>query len=408
MARTNLKLQRDEREIYVTRRHWIAFVLRSWIPALVVLGAGGILVARIIGREPNFLGRQPSVLDGFNAVLALLLLGAILMLIYNWFDWLNDHLIVTNKRIVHEERTLWLEYEYTIIPLEQVQNVNVRISNIVQYLLQYGIVTVQAAGPGSFITFERVKCPNDVQRRIMDEVKRQKRRQEQRHLRETVERHLDGAPPPSLPPQGIDDTGVTGDSIWRQLLPLAPIKQNDTITWHRHWMILLQRLAGPALALVFWLGLLWFLPLSGWFSPTVNAGMLLGSLILVLFYAYWQYEDWRNDVYVLEPTKIIDIERMPFGLFEDRREASLGMIQNVNATSPNIIARILGYGDVLIETAGTAGNFTFNHVPDPEQVQRLVFEYQDRFKWQQREREWSTTLNMLDLYLQSRHGGNSA
>jgi membrane protein YdbS with pleckstrin-like domain len=405
MPHTSFKLQRDEREMYVVRRHWMAFVLRSWAPVLVILGTASLLGLRIVGREPEFLGRQPPVLDGFNTVLVLLLSGALLMAVYHWVDWHNDLLIVTNKRIVHEERTLWQAHRYTIIPLEQVQNVNVRISNIVQYLLQYGLVIVQAAGPGSSITFERVKCPNDVQRRIMNEVKRQKRRQEKWHVRETVERHLGGTPPPSLPPQGRAHTSMTGDSIWHQLLPL---KQNGTITWHRHWVILLQQMAGPVFALVFWLGLLWFWPSSGWFSPTVNAGMLVGVLILVLFYACWQYEDWRNDVYVLEPTKVIDVERMPFGLFEDRREASLGMIQNVNATSPGVIARILGYGDVLIETAGAAGNLTFDHVPDPDQVQRLVFEYWDHFKWQQREREWNTMLDMLDLYLQSRHDGNSA
>lgn len=403
MARTNLKLQRDEREIYVTRRHWIAFVLRSWIPLLIGLGSAGILVVRTAGREPTFLGSQPSVLDSFNTLLVLLLLGAALILVYTWFDWRNDHLIVTNKRIVHEERMLWLGYRYSTIPLERVQNVNIRISNILQQVLQYGRITIQAAGPSLPIIFDRVPCPTEIQRRVMDEVQREKRLQEQRRLKQTVERHRSGAPALSPLASSTQEDALIGQSIWQSLLPLTPITQNGAIIWHRHWVILLGNLVGPALALAIWLGLLLFV------SPgdSTTIGLFVIGLVLVLGYTYWQYEDWRNDVYVLEPAKIIDIERTPFGLFEDRREASLGVIQNVIATSPNLFARLFGYGNVLIETAGAAGNFTFAHVPDPYDVQRIVFEYQDRFKWKQREREWDTTLSMIDLYDQRRKGGNA-
>jgi uncharacterized membrane protein YdbT with pleckstrin-like domain len=104
---------------------------------------------------------------------------------------------------------------------------------------------------------------------------------------------------------------------------------------------------------------------------------------------------------------LIELARLPFGLFEDRREAPLGVIQNVNATAPNLIARIFGYGNVLIETAGQTGNFTFDHVPDPDQVQRIVFEYVERFKWQNREREWNNALNIVEMYEQARRGGTN-
>ncbi|MBV9792186.1 MAG: hypothetical protein JOZ51_28635 [Chloroflexi bacterium] len=63
---------------------------------------------------------------------------------------------------------------------------------------------------------------------------------------------------------------------------------------------------------------------------------------------------------------------------------------------------------MTIETAGVGGNFTFDHVPDPDQVQRMVFEYRERFKWQQRERDWNNTLDILEVYQQIYQRGNSS
>jgi uncharacterized membrane protein YdbT with pleckstrin-like domain len=88
------------------------------------------------------------------------------------------------------------------------------------------------------------------------------------------------------------------------------------------------------------------------------------------------------------------------GLFENRREAPLSAIQNVDIESPSLWARALGYGNVQIQTAGATGNFTFDHVRDPKDVQRVVFAYQERFKKQGREREMNANLDLVELYLQ--------
>ncbi len=136
--------------------------------------------------------------------------------------------------------------------------------------------------------------------------------------------------------------------------------------------------------------------------------VLLVSLLAIVVWFYWQYSNWRNDVYILEPARLTDLARLPFGLFEDRREAPLGVIQNVSATAPNLIARIFGYGDVMVETAGTAGDLTFKHVPDPDQIQRIIFEYVERFRWNSREREWNTAIEIMELYEQARQGGQNS
>jgi uncharacterized membrane protein YdbT with pleckstrin-like domain len=409
MAKINIRPDQDERFIYVAHRHWVALLIRSLLPALLGLFALLAFAFRALGREPDFFGQPPPLFDPLNAVLFASALVIVAILAYIWFDWRNDHLIISNKRIIHEDRTLWLSYIYETIPLEQIQNVNVRIENVFQYTLKYGRIEIQAAGPTEPIVFLRVECPADVQRQILGEVQREKRSQERRHLEATVARRIDPNAAPTEPlPLPIHQRSNTVQTPLQALLPFGPIIQNGIITWHRHWIVLLKNMLGPVFALLIWLALLYAIPRFDLFAPSVATPVLLVSFALVLFYAYWQYENWRNDIYILEPSKIIDLQRLPFGLYEDRREATLGVIQNVNASSPNVVARILGYGDVLIETAGVGGNFTFDHVPDPDQVQRMVFEYRERFKWQQRERDWNNTLDILETYQRIYQRGNSS
>jgi uncharacterized membrane protein YdbT with pleckstrin-like domain len=407
MAKVNIRPDQDERFIYTAHRHWIALLIRGLVPALFGIVAVLAFLLRAFNREPDFFGQAPPLFDPLNIFLLLSALVMVAILVYIWFDWRNDHLIISNKRIIHEDRTLWLSYIYETIPLEQIQNVNARMDNVFQYTLQYGRVEIQAAGPTEPIVFDRVQCPAEVQKQVLNEMQREKRMQENRHLAATIERRINpGTAQPYAPPP-LYQRADSLPSGFQAFLPLGPIIQNGIITWHRHWIVLLQNLLGPTIALLAWFALLYAASRFALFEPSTALLVLVGSLLLVLFYFYWQYEDWRNDIYILEPNKIIDIQRWPFGFFEDRREATLGVIQNMNASSPNLVAQILGYGDVLIETAGVGGNFTFDHVPDPDQVQRLVFEYRERFKWQQRERDWNRTLDIVEMYQQIHQRGNS-
>jgi uncharacterized membrane protein YdbT with pleckstrin-like domain len=183
--------------------------------------------------------------------------------------------------------------------------------------------------------------------------------------------------------------------------------EGSTITWRHHWTALVRRLMLPSLALLGWIIALVVLPRLGLLSAAATTLSLFVLLVVIGFACFWQYSDWYNDLLILEPSRLIDLSRLPFGLYEDRREAPLGVIQNVNAGAPHLIARILGYGNVLVETAGQGGNFDFDHAPDPDQVQRLIFEYVERFRWQTREREWNNALTIMEMYEQARRSGTN-
>jgi len=137
-----------------------------------------------------------------------------------------------------------------------------------------------------------------------------------------------------------------------------------------------------------------------------------GTALVFLFpWWLWKFDDWQNDIYQVTTTRIIDVERLPFYLREDRREASLDVIQNINLEIPGFLAKLLNYGSVTIETAG-AGAFTFNLVKDPRSVQAEIFRRVEDFQSQQRqnevERHQAELLDWFSVYDQIRQSSPSA
>ena len=136
----------------------------------------------------------------------------------------------------------------------------------------------------------------------------------------------------------------------------------------------------------------------------ILSGGWLAALLLIITAVFvgwsaWEIEDHRNDLYILTLTTIIDVEKKPFGP-EDRRTASLGAIQNVNF-KVNTFSQLLGFGDVLLETAGSGGKFTFHRIPNAEDAAATINDYLAAFKKDEKERNLNDTLTLLNYYHQA-------
>jgi uncharacterized membrane protein YdbT with pleckstrin-like domain len=119
-------------------------------------------------------------------------------------------------------------------------------------------------------------------------------------------------------------------------------------------------------------------------------GVLLGCLVLwlaAIFWLWWEMTDWRNDEYIVTDDSILDIEKKPLSFNEQRKKASLQMIQSVSVKKPGVWAALLNFGDVLIQTAGPEGTFDCASVHDPISVQREVFRRIEAYQEARQRRE---------------------
>ena len=138
----------------------------------------------------------------------------------------------------------------------------------------------------------------------------------------------------------------------------SSVGQTSGTTWFLAFLVVL---ALESVAAVY------FYPL-----PPLVVALGVAVLVFVLARLLWVYDDWRIDIYMLTDRAVIDVERKPFYLSERRQQASLDNLQDVSYTIRSPLARMLGYGDVVMETAGTSGKQTWSYVPDPRGVQNEI------------------------------------
>ncbi|MCZ7571010.1 MAG: cyclic nucleotide-binding domain-containing protein [Ardenticatenaceae bacterium] len=101
------------------------------------------------------------------------------------------------------------------------------------------------------------------------------------------------------------------------------------------------------------------------------------GLIPLTMWALWEGIDWWNDLYIVTDQRVINLERVVL-IFEERREAPILKVQNVNAFRRNPLAAALNYGDLVIETAAQTGAILFRAVPDNDVVAARILQERDK------------------------------
>ncbi len=383
---------------------------RNTTAVLIILGVllVGLFYFRYQGGRVFYINQNPLIdrsFDTFNMVLIGLTVFSGLAVAYVFFDWLNDFLILTDQRVIYDDEKLFVRREQDQIIIEDIQNVVIDTGEnspmgYIQHHLKFGKVVIQSASFRQDIVFQGANNPKEMQRQIMDEVKKVRDNWKKADFNKMIQKITNTAPPAAASAQPIKRSSTA--RFLAQFFPENPERKDDgTITWRPHWIFVVAELLRPigafllvivALVVSAQIGLL-PVNLFGWFGV-----ILLFCITGFIGWALWQIEDYRNDLYILTFSQVIDIEQVPFGP-ENRRTAGLGALQNVQLKT-TFIGRYIGYGDVEMETAGGKGDskFTFHGVPQPSEVVALINKYRAEFKRGERERSLNETMALLKEY----------
>jgi CRP-like cAMP-binding protein len=393
-----------ERLISLTRRHWLSLLHKI---QLSLIGWAITLIA-VIGLN----------LSGISVWWAIWLLALPSALAMAWgvLDHSNDFFIVTNQRIIQQEKVILTSETRREALLEQVQNVAVSTSFWGKFF-GYGLVSVFTAGSTGSINFDFVPEPAGLQAsvfRLMTERKARYRAESRLEIQNALEKRLGLAVDlPSRVLAGSPRRASTEDptlSRWQRfrhyLFADNQLQWSSTekVVWHKHWFILARQVV-PLVILA--LGLL--LLMAGGFifdfyqradqfiaQTILSLELVLGFVMLILLIAIaWVTADWWNDTYELTNDRIIDIEKLPLFLAETRSEAQLSEIQDIRLNISSPLEMILNYGDITVQTAASQGAFTFDHVPNPravkEEINRRVIE------WKRNDERRKARAQMQDL-----------
>lgn len=143
----------------------------------------------------------------------------------------------------------------------------------------------------------------------------------------------------------------------------------------RHPVAFLPILAVVFLMIVLGLAVIFIL---NQFLP-YNFILLMGSayLLFILLFTIVEFFDFYFDLYIATDRRVVDIDQNKFFnrtvaelLYED--------IQDVGANVKGILPTLFNYGDVIIQTAGTRPNFTFEQVGNPKEVAAIILDISDQ------------------------------
>lgn len=404
-----LEFQPEEQILVMKRRHWIALVRGLGVGPVglmfLVTGIAGVLL---------FSEREWAryVLIGWG----ILLIPLVFWTLWRVVDYFNDFYIVTTHRVIHVEQVPFFKREYYEAPIGKVQDVRYRIANVVQRVLNYGDVFISTASQNQII-FRDIPDPESVQKAIVAQRLRFESRvhvQAQDTKRRMLRRALglEPQPPPSPSHEGAQQH-VQGESrlgrLMQQWNPFNLREEHpDRIIWRKHWVVFIKQALTVLLfltLLVVGAGLALFYIQSA-DHPRIISVLIIGLYTVFfavgIFWLLWEYEDWRNDIYVLTKDAVIDEEKRPFGIEKEVRRAPLGTIQDVRYRIPDFLHMLLNVGDVLIETAGVEGQLTFNSVKDPQsvvqEINRHLYAYEEERQAREQARIDESVLEILALY----------
>lgn len=346
--------------------------------------------------------------DMLNVVLFVTALLAVLAGVYAFLDWKTDQLILTSQRVIHDHEQPWVRRIQEQLSLQDIQSVHASTKTYLEHWFNFGLISIKSASFNRVMVFTSASNPREMQTRIMAEVNKRRREQSEADFRRLVEARVYNNEPPRAKRVPQIQRSYTPRMLgW--LFEANPVfnEENETYIWHPHWFFLIKALLRPTIALL--LALI-VLALGAELGAVEREGMAAPLLVIGLVFvgwAAWEIEDHRNDRYILTPTQVIDIEKKPFGP-ESRRSAGLDALQNVTFRT-TLVSRILGYGDVVLSTAGPGEGLTFHDIPNPREVVALINSYLEEFQKIQKERNLEDTLKLLRYYhTLHQHYGNGA
>ncbi|MCJ7694704.1 MAG: cyclic nucleotide-binding domain-containing protein [Anaerolineaceae bacterium] len=366
----------DETIEVITRKH-PALLIGSITPPVIFFAC--ILIFIFLLME--FLGA--STTTGL-IILAIAFPISMIWLMWNIFNWSNDYYILTNKRMVWIERVAGVYDSRQEAPLSTLLSVGTRKSRLGN-LLGYADVTVRTFV--GTISFKKIGNAAIIAKMIEShwssskEVDLEEESEAMRiALRAKFALESDQPEPDGMPESMVDLDKTEAESVretsffewlFSDFLKVR-FEVGGTITYRKHWLILLRRTWIPILLMVagFVFG---GAVLVNKFAYLPKSALLVVTVIyfvIILVWLSYQYADWRNDIYQLTHDQVIDVDRKPLGK-ENRRTAPLESILSIEFERKGLLGIVFNFGTVTI----TVGNskLTFNNVYNPSEVQQDIF-----------------------------------
>ncbi len=352
-----------EQVIWRGRRSALFLLATGWpLPA-------GLLVLQALGLASDALGAFALPLLGIGALL--LVLFAVWWVATHAWGWFFQHYILTDERVI--KSVGWLPRRREEIELGHI--VQVRVDRRNPFLMALGMGDVELRTAGEPILLLDVARPHDIADSIlaaMDSHAQKKAKVPPPRLANPwVQAALDelARPDPMPPVSPMRRSAPPG--FGRRTIPVRLLPDETLVeVVYRHWFVLARKLPLAASLLVAGIVLGAALAANG--SDGWPALLTLGGMCGSAIAGFLTYLNWADDVFILTTRRVIDVNRLFFVLAETSNDAAYGQVQNVRVQQgPS--GKLLGFGSILVETAGRKHPLAMNDIPHAFDVMNRIF-----------------------------------
>jgi CRP-like cAMP-binding protein len=368
-------LGKDEFVHVMTRRH----LALLWGKLISPAAASLVITLLAVLLQVRWLPERPYGWLLLGIGLPLMILWAV----WRYFDWRNDYLLVTNKRVVRVERVALIYESRHEAPLHTVMSVGIHRSRIGSLFGYADVVVLTYVGTVRLRDLGHAELIADLIESYWHRSANQNRREEADMMAQKLGEKLDlpqdveNVTQLNSPRQEIqydkNESKEPGFLAWlfSDFIRLR-YEGDGAITYRKHWFVLVKMIAAPSFLMLLGLaGLAGFLGGVLTFAP-VTPG-IVSALFLIFFSFIWmvyQYADWRDDIYRITFDQIIDIDRKPLGKVR-RRSAPLENVLSIEYERLGFWGYLLNFGTVYISVGGT--KLSFDYVYNPSEVQQDIF-----------------------------------
>jgi membrane protein YdbS with pleckstrin-like domain len=142
-----------------------------------------------------------------------------------------------------------------------------------------------------------------------------------------------------------------------------------------HWIALVGPIVVTILVVVGWALLFSNLPHSKVVHQTLFYGGLLVGTVILLWYCLRRVIKWGTAHFVVTNERVIHRQGL---ISKTSMEIPLDRIQNVRFHQ-GVFERMIGAGDIILESAGEQGTNTFSDIRHPERTQKVIYEHAETF-----------------------------
>lgn len=370
-------LNPNETIYFVARRHTLFLFLMIIPPILTVMTV-------ILAFGLWFLSTQAAA--GLFLMALFVALG-LAWLVWNYIDWSNDYYIITDERVVYQERVVLFYNSRQEAPLSAIQSTTINTTLWGRWL-GYGNVSIRTYI--GTILFRSIANPEQVQTLIQE---RQLHAQyfsthtETKKIREKIDKRIrEGPEQPTLPPVGKAQQKPDPMRAFLSTMFHLRYEYAGSITFRTHWFILLKKTFVPGFLLFCLAGLTLYNVLNRFALLSIQGtcGIFFFLGLIVFGWWFYQYLDWHNDIYVITPDQIVDVNKKPLGK-EERQAAPIKNILSIEYKRLGIIGLLLNFGTIFIRVGDQ--QLTFDQVFNPAEVQRELFHRLSRKNFEERSRQ---------------------